>query len=419
MFRLAEHRLPMIRPLGSSCQIGSAAFASAVAPWLLIKTLLAGATPMLLSRSESSSGGDMRNPVMLALVMGLLFLAAPLRSAEAATISSAELDEDSSAIFVIGDIERGDGAKFRAEAGKHNNAMVLLESNGGSTAAAIEIGEAIRLKGFATAVINDSHCNSACALVWLAGTPRALSKSARVGFHASYTETGGRQTESGVGNAIVGRYLTLLNLPERAIVFATTAPPSELNWLDATNYKSTGIEVSLMSDMDLKSSSASSKQMSKTSEEVTRWGSAGSWGIYIDHTLDEGCFLLGNFDNGTFFRIGNDARSGEYYAIVGNDDWRSLSEGSSHKLTFRFDDQTPWNVPTTAKRIGESIMLITNFSDATFWAEFVRSNALRVYRGDKFITGISLAGTSSGFSELVSCQKVQNSQKRNRDPFAD
>src|SRR5205823_7956897 len=151
-----------------------------------------------------------------------------------------------------------DGAKFRSEASKYEQADVLLESDGGALIDALEIGEAIRLKGYGTAVLNGSDCNSSCALIWLAGTPRKLSKSGRVGFHAAYTDISGSSQESGVANAMVGRYLTLLNLPEKAVIFATSAPPSKLTWLTAANYADSGIEVKVIGDINWAQSAAAS-----------------------------------------------------------------------------------------------------------------------------------------------------------------
>jgi hypothetical protein len=192
----------------------------------------------------------MRFAQVLAFALGAAF-SANAAEVGAAEITSVELTKGSHAILVVGDIVSGDQEKFKDEAGKYDHAVVLLESEGGSTITAISIGEAIRLKGYSTAVINGSDCNSACALIWLAGSPRAISKSGRVGFHATYTEKAGRQSESGVGNAIVGRYLTLLNLPEKALIFATSAAPSDLNYLNASNHEETGIDTKIIDDIHI------------------------------------------------------------------------------------------------------------------------------------------------------------------------
>jgi len=67
--------------------------------------------------------------------------------AHAADITAIKLDKGGTALLLIGEIKRGDGAKFRSEASKYDDGYVLLESDGGSLADAIDIGETIRLKG--------------------------------------------------------------------------------------------------------------------------------------------------------------------------------------------------------------------------------------------------------------------------------
>ena len=92
---------------------------------------------------------------------------------------------------------------------------MYLDSPGGSLVPAIAIGKLVRQKGYATVVLDQSTCNSACALIWLAGTPRYLEGAGNLGFHASYTEQGGRLVETGVGNASSGTTCRSSACPKR------------------------------------------------------------------------------------------------------------------------------------------------------------------------------------------------------------
>jgi hypothetical protein len=49
-----------------------------------------------------------------------------------------------------------------------------------------------------------------------------------VNSHAAYIEKVGRASESGVGNALVGSYLTQIGLSENAVVYITQAAPTEM-----------------------------------------------------------------------------------------------------------------------------------------------------------------------------------------------
>lgn len=158
-----------------------------------------------------------------------------------AAVEHATLDRGVEAIVISGDILDGDEVRFSDLSRRFPRAVVYLESAGGALLPAIEIGKRVRARHHATAVLEGSTCTSACALIWLAGTPRYLGPEAHLGFHASYSDEGGRLVETGVGNAIVGHYLSQLELSEDAAVFATIASPYEINWLTPENSDEAGI----------------------------------------------------------------------------------------------------------------------------------------------------------------------------------
>lgn len=162
-------------------------------------------------------------------------------SAYAAEITHEQIEEGG-IISIQGEIQSGDAEKFRQVSVNYPKAVVVLESEGGSLLPAIEIGKIIKIAGFITVVPPDSVCASSCALIWLAGEPRALAETGHVGFHASYRDNNGSLEESGVANALIGNYLGKLNLSERAIVFATSAAPDEIMWLTKANKDTAGID---------------------------------------------------------------------------------------------------------------------------------------------------------------------------------
>lgn len=144
-------------------------------------------------------------------------------------------------ITVRGVLNEGDDALFRKIAAASEKAIVVLNSEGGSVTAGIEIGRAIKLRGFATAVPPGTLCASACALTWLAGSPRFLDGTSKLGFHAAYRVVDGEASESGVGNALVGAYLNQIGLPDNAIIYVTSAPPQGIEWLTAAKASTVGI----------------------------------------------------------------------------------------------------------------------------------------------------------------------------------
>lgn len=145
-------------------------------------------------------------------------------------------------IIIEGEIESGDDEKFRAIAAKHSNAIVLLNSEGGAIVPAMDIGRTVKLRGYKTAVSKSSSCASACALIWVSGSQRVIFEGGEVGFHASYLDTDGTRLETGLGNALVGRYLTQLGYGEKTVIFATLAPPDKILWLNDDTVSMSGID---------------------------------------------------------------------------------------------------------------------------------------------------------------------------------
>jgi hypothetical protein len=161
----------------------------------------------------------------------------------AASIERAGEIEGFPVITVDGEMKLSDVGAFQSLADRHPRAIVAFRSNGGELRAGLGLGTIIREKGFRTFVPSESRCASACALAWLAGSPRIAGSGAQIGFHAAYRLEDGKASETGAGNALVGAYLNRLALSDRAVVFITQAPPASLNWLTPARAASLEIPV--------------------------------------------------------------------------------------------------------------------------------------------------------------------------------
>ena len=178
----------------------------------------------------------------LFLVFSLFIFTA--HAAEITRVDGKEGDAD--LIFFKGEIKDGDDKTFKGVALNSEAAIVVFDSPGGLLRTAIEIGKVIRIKGFATAVI-DSDCASSCALAWLAGQPRMLTKSSGVGFHEAYNEEAdGTKTSASTGNALVGSYLNSLGLNENVVTFVTAAKADKITWLSKQYADEIGLQVSIV-----------------------------------------------------------------------------------------------------------------------------------------------------------------------------
>jgi hypothetical protein len=122
-------------------------------------------------------------------------------------------------------------------------AVVSLTSPGGYDLPAFAIGNSVRKHGFATYVPAGSRCASACALIWISGNPRIMSRSSRIGFHAP--GYGFRMGEERTAN-----YYRRLGLSEDFIAFALKAPPLGMNYLTPEIVEKYGISTRVTEGVD-------------------------------------------------------------------------------------------------------------------------------------------------------------------------
>lgn len=164
------------------------------------------------------------------LALSMLFSA----SVYSASITKSRYENSNTYFLVIsGTIEKDDDIKFKNVASGISNAIVILDSPGGSLMPGMEIGRYVRSNGFVTAVPDKTLCASSCALIWVAGAKRFAETNSFIGFHAAYIYKNGVPVESGVANALVGSYLAKLGLSDNTIIFITNAPPEGIARLDA------------------------------------------------------------------------------------------------------------------------------------------------------------------------------------------
>lgn len=174
-------------------------------------------------------------------LIGILWLARP---AEPAQISVSSNDGPP-LITITGELDFSDVIEFLRETEGIKDAIVVLQSPGGNAVAGMQIGKAIRQKGFLTVVPPAVNCASACALAWLGGAPRFMAENSQIGFHAAYFMKGGRARKSGAANALVADYLKELRLSPQTIAHITGAPPERLYWLTIDAARGLGIEAGI------------------------------------------------------------------------------------------------------------------------------------------------------------------------------
>lgn len=153
------------------------------------------------------------------------------------------------------------------------------------------------------------------------------------------------------------------------------------------------------------------------------WGSGevAGWSTLIDTTIDNGCFILADFDGGTTLRLGIDPTVGnDGYLYIANNEWQSIVDGDPYQLTIQMDNSDPWDAPSTGLWLGSTPGLLLTFSDPNFIAEFATLNRIEINYGKTGLGAYSLRGTMRAVSAMLDCQEAMDAQRATvSDPFAD
>jgi hypothetical protein len=184
-----------------------------------------------------------RSPIA-ALTASLLLAGGLLASGEAAADGVTRVDLPGSrdgGIAIGGVIGMEDVAAFHKLAEQAPNAVVVISGPGGRVAAAIQIGEELRLRGMQTMVPANTDCASACALIWLAGAKRTLMPGGRIGFHAvSMLRQNGARTETHDIDYVLRNYLSWLGYSADATATIVNTPSDFVRWLDPIELQANG-----------------------------------------------------------------------------------------------------------------------------------------------------------------------------------
>lgn len=344
-------------------------------------------------------------------------------------------------IAIEGEIEQSDVSRFQDIAIKSSNAVVILNSPGGYLSPALEIGKIIQVKGFRTYVPAGVICTSSCALIWVAGSPRILSTTSRIGFHASYQDDNGAPKETGLGNAIVGRYLTLLNLPEKAVVFATRASPETIQWLDTSKSAEAGISFETIDLEDIESSEradaspekiaptiASSEQVAPIVAKADFLWVEGTWSV-TNTTDRHGCYATNSFaledglENNSQLMVSKDRHESEGFVAISNEKFRSIVDAKKYSIELVF--RTNKKIDTGWGKMDFHGMVTKEGTKALFaffqWKELERDmieeHEVYFLMDGEVIDRYLLTGSAKAFNELNKCLSTGIVQKLD-DPFA-
>jgi hypothetical protein len=183
------------------------------------------------------------------ITTAVFFAAATAVPALAADFDVLPGGDDYKMIVLRGEIVEGDADRFYEIARGVPRATVVLESLGGAVNEGLSIAAEVRLRDYATLVLEGDGCFSMCAVIWVASNRRYMAPDAMIGAHAAFNADD--RTESGVANADIGAFLNEVGLSREAIRYFTLAKPDEFNLITPQLAQLLSIDVRVQDGFDV------------------------------------------------------------------------------------------------------------------------------------------------------------------------
>lgn len=146
------------------------------------------------------------------------------------------LPGDGNVLFLVGQIESGDAARFASFLAELPQLpdLIALHSPGGSVREAQTIGRHLREKELPTAILEGGFCASSCPYMLAGGPSRRVSRQGAVGLHQHYYEQPGympaffavENIQSGQGATM--EYLIEMGIDPSVMVYSLKTPPEQI-----------------------------------------------------------------------------------------------------------------------------------------------------------------------------------------------
>lgn len=154
--------------------------------------------------------------------------------------------------------------------------------------------------------------------------------------------------------------------------------------------------------------------------ETTLWKNVAGWQVRIDPTVGNGCFLMTEYEGGTILRVGLAPSTSQIYLLIADPAWKSLEVDKEYQLHLQFGARSPWDAPARAVDMGGGVpFLMVTADESNLFEEFMLQTHLVVKFDGEVVANLSLRGTATAGSELLTCQeRLNDAAPKERDPFA-
>ena len=162
-------------------------------------------------------------------------------------------------------------------------------------------------------------------------------------------------------------------------------------------------------------------------DTVTWQDDVHGWGVVVDRTIENSCFIIADFEDELLLRFQFNATQQNVQFIVANIHWDSLESGQDYEMEVAFGDLESWSGMAKGHRWNDilpSLVLSVPIADqqaSHFMKEFTEMDSVRISHNGSEIANLALVGADEAVASMLDCQatmsKANKEAKPSTDPF--
>jgi len=141
-------------------------------------------------------------------------------------------------------------------------------------------------------------------------------------------------------------------------------------------------------------------------QDLEPWGSSDYWDVLVDPTLDNGCLIQSEFEDGSVVRIGLDRRNGSGYVTAFNTAWGAIEPGAVYPVDFTLDGEE-FEGEATGIYLDDVPGADIAFDNVDFFMSIAQRQTMTMYHDGAEVLSIDLTGTMAGLEAVMECQDEQ------------
>ena len=144
-----------------------------------------------------------------------------------------------------------------------------------------------------------------------------------------------------------------------------------------------------------------------TAQDLQSWGASDFWSVMIDPTLGNGCLIQGEFQDGSFVRIGLDRVAGGGYVTVFNTAWGAIEDGVTYPVSFSLDGES-YDGEAKGMHLNDVPGADIAFDSVDFFMSIAKHQTMTMYHDGAEVLSIDLTGSMAGLDAVLTCQDEQS-----------